>query len=391
MNRIQINIPYEELLKRKKRWDTTMQFKQPDRVPVLQYIGSRYWLPLIGYENDFSPYFSDPKVMLEAQLYGQKWILENIRSDFHNIVVYPDFMWVEDVSAFGAETSFPKNDSPWVTRPHMLEKDDDLEKLKSCDVVHGGFHGKMIDYYRRMKDAAAGYLVVFSDGMEIAADDFVYPGGAGVIGIAALAGDLCSVEKFSMNLYDKPEWVKELLDIIVDKSIEWIEAVLALDNGKMAFCSDYYENIIHIGDDGTAQMSPDQFREFMIPPFRKLAGFITSRNCKVQAHNCGKADHLLKFWADDIGIDRYLGFSYQTDKEKLRDIMGGRIQLLGGIDTAKLYEGTPEDVRRDCKKNLRIFQECSGYVMMDGHNIAPGTPVENINAMMEAAEEYGTY
>ena len=193
MNRIQIDIPYEELLKRKKRWDTTMQFKPADRVPVIQYIGSRYWLPLIGYKDDFSPYFSDPKVMLEAQLNGQKWILENIKSDFHNIVVYPDFMWVEDVSAFGAETSFSKNDSPWVARPHMLEKDDDLEKLKSCDFVHGGLHGKMIDYYGKMKNAAADYLVVFSDGKEVSAADYVYPGGAGVIGISALAGDLCSV------------------------------------------------------------------------------------------------------------------------------------------------------------------------------------------------------
>lgn len=28
---------------------------------------------------------------------------------------------------------------------------------------------------------------------------------------------------------------------------------------------------------------------------------------------------------------------------------------------------------------------------MDGRNIAPGTPVENINVMVEAAEEYGPY
>ena len=391
MKTININIAYEELQKRKKRWDTVMGFERPDRVPVIQYIGSRYWLPLIGYENDFSNYFNDPVTMMEAQLEGQKWILENIKSDFHNIVVYPDFMWVEDVSAFGAETTFPKNDSPWVSRPHMLEKDDDLEKLRDCDYVHSGLHGKMIDYYKKMKDAASDFTVSFSDGKEIQVADLVFPGGAGVIGIAALAGDLCGVEKFSMDMYDKPEWVKELLDIIVDKSIDWIKAVLALNNGRMAFCSDYYENIIHIGDDGTAQMSPDQFQEFMIPAFKKLVSYIHSKECAVQAHNCGKADHLVKFWKDDLSIDRYMGFSYLTDKHLLKDVMGGKVQILGGIDTAKLHEETPEAVFEDCKNNLEIFKDCAGYVMMDGHNIAPGTPVDNINAMYKCAVQYGSF
>jgi len=30
-------------------------------------------------------------------------------------------------------------------------------------------------------------------------------------------------------------------------------------------------------------------------------------------------------------------------------------------------------------------------IIQDGNNIAPGSPLENINAMMEAAEEYGSY
>jgi uroporphyrinogen-III decarboxylase len=32
-----------------------------------------------------------------------------------------------------------------------------------------------------------------------------------------------------------------------------------------------------------------------------------------------------------------------------------------------------------------------GLIIQDGSNIPPGTPLENINAMMEAAEMYGRY
>ncbi|TFG59759.1 MAG: hypothetical protein E4H36_13215 [Spirochaetales bacterium] len=391
MKTIHINITYAEIQKRERRWNDTMNFRTPDRVPVLQYIGSRYWLPLIGYAEKFRDYFDNPAVMLEAQLKGQKWILENIKSDFHKIVCYPDFMWVEDVSGFGAETVFPKNDSPWVARPHMLQKNDNLDVLRKVDYVHTGLHGQMLDYHKIMKETAADFQLEFSDGKTIPAGDCVYPGGAGVIGIAALAGDLCSVEQFSMDMYDKPEWVKELLTIITDKAIDWIMEVLTSSGGDMGFCADFYDRIIHVGDDGTAQMSPDQIHEFMLEPYKRLSAFIKGKGCKVQAHNCGRADHLLKFWADEAGIDRYLGFSYLTDKEKLKSVMGGRILLLGGIDTVKIHDGNPAEVKEDVRHNLGVFKDCPGYVIMDGHNVAPGSPVENINAMAEAAEEFGRF
>jgi hypothetical protein len=391
MNKIRINISYEELETRRKRWEKVMRFEVPDRIPVLQYIGSRYWLELIGHKDDFLSYFDDPATMLQAQLKGQKWILEHINSDFHHPVVYPDFMWVEDVSGFGAETVFPKDDSPWVARPHFLENDEDLERLRKVDYVNTGLHGKMISYYHKMKEIAGDFEIEYSDGKVVPATEYVYPGGAGVIGIAALAGDLCGVEKFSLDLYDKPDWVRELLNIIVEKSIDWIRAVLDLQNGEMAFCSDYCKSIIHIGDDGTAQMSPNQFQELMIPAFKKFVSFIKAEDCLVQAHNCGKSDHIIQFWADDIGVDRYIGFSYLTDKEMLRNVMGNRIILMGGIDTVKIHDATPDEVIEDVRMNLDHFKNCRGFVVMDGHNVAPGSPVENINAMMTAVEKYGRF
>jgi uroporphyrinogen-III decarboxylase len=391
MEKIAIKLPYRELLARKERWDKAIRFEQPDRVPVLHYIGSRYWLPLIGYADRIDEYTSNARTMLKCQLLGQKWILENVKSDFHKIVCYPDFMWVEDVDAFGAKTVFPKNDSPWVARPHFLQSDENLDRLRGVDWVHGGLHGKMLSYFKEMKEFAGDYEIVFADGKVIPAADTVYPGGAGIIGIAGLAGDLCSVEKFSLDMFDKPDWVKELLEIIVDKAITWIDAVAQLNGGKAAFCSDFNEKVIHVGDDGTAQMSPAQMEEFMRTPHVRLAEHIRSKGGLVQAHNCGRADHLLKFWKDTVRIDRYIGFSYLTDKKALKETMGGKVFLMGGIDTVKLHDGKPQDVLEDCRANLAIFKDCNGFVMMDGHNVAPGTTVENLNAMTEAAERFGAF
>ncbi len=388
---ININIEYAEIEKRKARWDTTMSLKFADRVPVLHYLGARYWLPSLGMEEHYLDYLNDPKVMLEAQLKSGKWILENVDSDYHKIVCYPDFMWVEDVEPFGADIVYTENDSPWVGRPHLLQKDGDLDKLRQVDYVHAGIHGKMLDYYRDMKEIAGDYTLRFSDGMTVEATDLVYMAGGGIIGPMVLAGDLMSVEELSVAFYDRPEYIKELMSIIAEKSIEWLDAAHDVSNGRTAFANDYHEGFMFIGDDGIAQMSPRHFEEFALEPLKQLSDHIHGRGLKVMAHNCGKVDHLLKNWIEDVGIDRFIGFSYQIEKENIRDILGGKASIIGGIDTTILHDGQPSEVREDVRKALVILKDVPGFVLMDGHNVAPGSPVENLNTMTDAAREFGSF
>jgi len=391
LKKIFINLPYEEILRREERWRKVWHFEWPDRVPVLHYIGARYWLPLIGFGKRFKEYLNDPGVMLEAQLLGAKWILENVRSDFSKIVCYPDFMWVEDVSAFGAKVVYPDDDSPWIARPHLLEEKDDLDPLLRVDYVNNGLHGKMIAFYQEMKKRAEDYEIQFLDGKVISAVDCVYMGGGGIIGPTVIAGDLYGVDNLLMALFDRPAWVQQLLSIIVDKALTWLDSVWKIGEGKAAFCSYLYEGSMCIGDDGTAQLSPGQFEDFTLQPLKKLSKHLHDKGLKVMAHNCGKADHILKYWMEEIGIDVYFGFSYLTDKQLIRELMGGKAILIGGIDPVKLLHGTPADVREDVRKTLEVFKFCPGYIIMDGHNVAPGTPVENLNAVTEAAEQYGSF
>jgi len=131
--------------------------------------------------------------------------------------------------------------------------------------------------------------------------------------------------------------------------------------------------------------------EFALEGLKELSNYTRRKGLKVMAHNCGKADHLLKYWVDDIKIDRYIGFSYLTDKRKIADVMGGKVTIIGGVDTMNLRQGTPESVHQDVRKALEILKEIPGFVLMDGHNVAPGTPVENLTAVTEAAREFGSF
>ena len=55
--RIDIDITSEELGARRLRVQRTKSMEEPDRVPVMPYVNSRYWLPRIGVS--FKKYFAD--------------------------------------------------------------------------------------------------------------------------------------------------------------------------------------------------------------------------------------------------------------------------------------------------------------------------------------------
>jgi uroporphyrinogen-III decarboxylase len=71
--------------------------------------------------------------------------------------------------------------------------------------------------------------------------------------------------------------------------------------------------------------------------------------------------------------------------------MGGKVNIIGGVDTANLSQGTPESVGDDVRKALEVLKEVPGFVLMDGHNVAPGTPVENLNAVTRATRKFGCF
>jgi uroporphyrinogen decarboxylase len=71
--------------------------------------------------------------------------------------------------------------------------------------------------------------------------------------------------------------------------------------------------------------------------------------------------------------------------------MGGRVVLIGNVNPMLIESGTPEQVREATRKVIEKLGPYRGLIIQDGNNIPPGAPLENINAMMEAAELYGRY
>jgi uroporphyrinogen decarboxylase len=56
-----------------------------------------------------------------------------------------------------------------------------------------------------------------------------------------------------------------------------------------------------------------------------------------------------------------------------------------------LPNATPDEVREHVKERMGVFAPGGGFVFTQVHNIQAKVPVENVEAMLDAAYEFGGY
>ena len=75
------------------------------------------------------------------------------------------------------------------------------------------------------------------------------------------------------------------------------------------------------------------------------------------------------------------------EREALARDFGRALVFHGGVDNQQtLPFGTPDDVRREVRENIRIFGGGKGYIVAPCHNIQANTPTESILALYEAVK-----
>ena len=142
-------------------------------------------------------------------------------------------------------------------------------------------------------------------------------------------------------------------------------------------------------------LSPELFREMIIPHYKKLCDWIhANTNWKTYLHSCGSIYRYIPDWID-AGIDILNPVQISAknmEPDRLVKEFGGKIVFWGGgCDTQKtLPLASPEEVRDHVRRNMRIFSSGSGgFVFTQVHNIQQDVPVENVEAMLRAAYDFG--
>jgi uroporphyrinogen decarboxylase len=164
--------------------------------------------------------------------------------------------------------------------------------------------------------------------------------------------------------------------------------------------ADVVDVISQADDYGTQEsqlISPDMFREQIKPRLKILFDRIKALapNAKRFFHSCGNVRPLLPDYIE-IGVEilnpvhiRARGMEPAGLK---REFGTDLVFWGGGVDTqGVLPNGTPQEVKDDVRRNIDSLTPGGGYVFSMVHNIQADVPPQNIIAMWEALQEYGTY
>ncbi|MCG3149424.1 MAG: hypothetical protein PCFJNLEI_02886 [Verrucomicrobiae bacterium] len=181
----------------------------------------------------------------------------------------------------------------------------------------------------------------------------------------------------------------------VDATLDRIEAIQTDMMRRFFAQARQFLTLTFISDDVGGQngllMSPAAWRRHLEPRLRRWCRLIHDHDLKVFFHSDGGIDPLIGPLIE-CGIDVLNPIQHVCpgmDRAALKRKYGDRVIFHGGVDNQSvLPRGSVASVRdevRQCLATLGARQ--TGYICCSCHNVQPGTPLENILAMVETVQQ----
>jgi MtaA/CmuA family methyltransferase len=344
-----------------ERFLTTMNLQEPDRVPACPWVTSAFFAPLYGVEPD--EWYADRELQLKAMV--------EFYTRFPDLQYFPGFRAscgsTVEASGLGCEiVTLPgqtPHANPIVDDPHA-----DVAKLKVPDPEQDGRMPMVLDHFRWLSERLPEH------GFEVTAGFLHAPFDVALLvrGATPLLEDL----------YDDPDGVHALMDVVTETCIMWA-------NAQYEACGGTIRQIM-FSDDAGSQLSPEHWKAFSGRYIERLVEGMPDEVVTI-AHNCYRVDHLLDLYPD-TGVDA-LQLAPDVEIGEAKERVGGQIALIGNLDPhhGALLKGTPEDVDRKCRELIAQAAPGGGYILSASGCLDGETPMENIEALVHAAEKYGHY
>jgi uroporphyrinogen decarboxylase len=198
---------------------------------------------------------------------------------------------------------------------------------------------------------------------------------------------LRGLEQAMMDLVGNSELVEAILDRVEAIQTEMMKEFFARAKGHL--------DLVFISDDIAGQksllMSPRMWQKYLQPRLKRWCELIHAHGLRVFYHTDGAARPLIAPILD-CGVDVLNPIQHACagmDMAGLKREFGSRVIFHGGVDNQSILpRGTVDQVRaevKDCLRTLGAGRQ--GFICASCHNVQPGTPLENILAMVEAVHQ----
>jgi uroporphyrinogen-III decarboxylase len=184
-----------------------------------------------------------------------------------------------------------------------------------------------------------------------------------------------------MDMYRQPEKLHEAMDFQLKLTIE-----TSIKNCPMT-ASPMCMMPLHKGDD--TFMSDKQFEEFYWPTLRAVFLAMIEEGLVPMPFAEGRYTNRLK-QINDTPKSGVVWWFDQTDMAKAKKTIGDICCIVGNVPTSIIMTGTVQQVKDRCRQLIEDCAPGGGYILGGGASIDNGK-IENLQAMMDAAKEYGVY
>jgi len=172
-------------------------------------------------------------------------------------------------------------------------------------------------------------------------------------GIIAFMG----FEEALIAFYEEPEEVKALLNYIGSFLEETLKRAIP------TYKPDY---VMLTEDTATAQnpyISPEMYREFLKPCYKRYCDIALNAGLPVVHHNCGRCEDYIPDWID-IGVSAWEPAQTMNDLVGIKKKYGRKLAICGGWDSmgpAMDEDATEELVRAEVRKYIDTFAPGGGF------------------------------
>jgi uroporphyrinogen-III decarboxylase len=294
------------------------------------------------------------------------WLRSNLKAvnTFPGAWLMPGF-WSEygmctEPSAFGARLIWLEKNLPHAEK--TISSIEDILKMPSPNVRTDGLLPFMINRLKTNENEITGngHRVRFAI-------------SRGPLNIASF---LMGTTEFMMSLAMNPEESTVLLDKITDFICNWI-----------AYQKECFPSIdgIFILDDIIGFVGEDDFRQYVVPSFKKIFSSIDAKAKFL--HNDAQGLITAKFLGE-MGINMF-NFSFEHSMGEIRDLAGPGVILVGNIPPRDvLAAGTPDQVKDAVKKAMDEISDHRNIIWSCGGGMPPDVSNNNINAFIDAVNKY---
>jgi len=210
----------------------------------------------------------------------------------------------------------------------------------------------------------------------------------GITGMMEMTWEGFGLQNFSRLLSNRKN-AKKVFDDRGKFSVEMVKRIIEWGgSGPLIIFDDY-------GYKKGLFMSPQNYREFVIPWLKRICNSAHMGGLKVILHSCGD---IYQIFEDiiDAGVDAINPIEPTTANRdynifKLNEKYGSQITFIGNVSPQDLADKKPQDINDYVKKLITQIAPDGGFILSSGHSINPAVKLENFLAMRESLEKYGSY